>query len=71
MYHACIAVRKNKDNFVVVGCLFFKTGFLYVTLAVQEPALIDQAGPKLSDLPASASQVLGLKACAAAATTTR
>jgi hypothetical protein len=34
-------------------CLFFKTGFLCV----------DQAGLELRNPPASASQVLGLKAC--------
>ena len=37
---------------------FFKTGFLYVALAV-----LDQAGLELRNPPASASQVLGLKAC--------
>jgi hypothetical protein len=42
--------------------LFFETGFLCVALTVQE--LIDQAGLELRNLPASASQVLGLKACA-------
>ena len=30
---------------------------------VLELALVDQAGLELRDLPASASQVLGLKAC--------
>jgi hypothetical protein len=43
----------------VLFCLFFETGFLCVALAV----LIDQAGLELRNLPASASQVLGLKAC--------
>ena len=41
---------------------FFETGFLCVVLAVLELPL--QAGFELGDLPASASQVLGLKACA-------
>jgi hypothetical protein len=39
---------------------FFETGFLCVALAV----LVDQAGLDLRNSPASASQVLGLKACA-------
>ena len=34
---------------------------------VLELALVDQAGLKLRDLPASASQVLGLKVCATTA----
>jgi hypothetical protein len=42
---------------------FFETGFLCVALAVPELSE-DQAGLKLRNLPASASQVLGLKACA-------
>jgi hypothetical protein len=42
--------------------LFFKTGFLYISLAVLELTL-NQAGLELRNLPASASQVLGLKAC--------
>jgi hypothetical protein len=41
-------------------CLFFETGFLCVTLA----HFVDQAGLELRNLPASASRVLGLKACA-------
>jgi hypothetical protein len=45
-------------------CLFFKTGFLCAALAVLELTLFDQAGLELRDRPASASQVLGLKACA-------
>jgi hypothetical protein len=39
-----------------------ETGFLCVALAVLELTL-DQAGLELRSLPASASQVLGLKAC--------
>jgi hypothetical protein len=38
---------------------FFKTGFLYVALAVLGTYFIDQAGLKLRDLTASASRVLG------------
>ena len=40
----------------------FKTGFLCTALAVLE-FTVDQAGLKLKDQPASASLVLGLKAC--------
>jgi hypothetical protein len=43
---------------------FFETGFLCVALAVLERHSVDQAGLELRNLPASASQVLGLKACA-------
>ena len=48
---------------------FFKTGFLCVTLAALEfsPHSIDQAGLELRNLPAFASHVLGLKACATTA----
>jgi hypothetical protein len=58
-----------QPSFFLFVCLFvcfvFKTGFLYVSLAVLELTLyVDQAGLVLRDLPASASQVLGLKACA-------
>jgi hypothetical protein len=42
---------------------FFETGFLCVVLAVLE-LILDQAGLELRNPPASASQVLGLKACA-------
>jgi hypothetical protein len=45
----------------------FETGFLCVALAVLELTLVDQAGLELRNLPASASQVLGLKACATTA----
>jgi hypothetical protein len=51
--------------FFVFVCLFFETGFLCVALAVLELAhFVDQAGLELRNPPASASQVLGLKACA-------
>jgi hypothetical protein len=43
------------------------TGFLCVALAVPELTLADQAGLKLRNAPASASQVLGLKVCATTA----
>ena len=43
--------------------LFFETVFLCVALAVLELS-VDQAGLELRNSPVSASQVLGLKACA-------
>ena len=44
---------------------FFIAGFLYATaLATLELTFVDQADLELRDLPASASRVLGLKACA-------
>jgi hypothetical protein len=42
---------------------FFETGFLCVALAALELTLVDQAGLEHRNPPASASQVLGLKAC--------
>ena len=42
---------------------FFETGFVCVALAVLILNSADQAGIELRDLPASASQVLGLKVC--------
>jgi hypothetical protein len=53
--------------YLVIRCLFaclplfFKTGFLCVTLAVLEICSVDKAGLELGDLPVSASQVLALK----------
>jgi hypothetical protein len=49
--------------YMCIYIFFSKTGFLCVALAVLELTL-DQAGLELRNLPASASQVLGLKACA-------
>jgi hypothetical protein len=46
--------------------LFFETGFLCVALAVLDHS-VDQAGLELRNPPASASQVLELKACATTA----
>jgi hypothetical protein len=43
---------------------FFKTEFLSVALGVLELVLFSQAGLELRDPPASASRLLGLKACA-------
>jgi hypothetical protein len=42
---------------------FFETRFLCIALAPVELTFVDQAGLELRNLPASASQVLGLKAC--------
>jgi hypothetical protein len=47
--------------------VFFKTGFLHIALAVLELTFVDQAGLELRNPPASASQVLALKACATTA----
>jgi hypothetical protein len=45
--------------------LFFETGFICIALAVLELThFVDQADLELRNPPASASQVLGLKACA-------
>lgn len=44
--------------FVVLFC--FKTGFYYVPVVLGTRS-VDQAGPKIKDLPASASQVLERK----------
>jgi hypothetical protein len=44
---------------------FFETGFLCIALAVLELNSVDQAGLELRN--SSASQVLGLKACATTA----
>jgi hypothetical protein len=44
--------------------LFFETGFLWYSPGCPGTHFVDQAGLELRNLPASASQVLGLKACA-------
>ena len=53
---------ENAANFVavelVVVFVCFETWFLSVALAILELTLVDEAGLKLRDLPASASQVL-------------
>jgi hypothetical protein len=46
--------------------LFFETGFL-CSPGCPGTHFVDQAGLELRNLPASASQVLGLKACATTA----
>jgi hypothetical protein len=51
-------------SFFFFSFWFFKTEFLCVALAVLELTLVDQTGLELRDPPVSASQVLGLKACA-------
>jgi hypothetical protein len=52
----------NIDFFV---CLFvcFETGFLLCSPGCPGTHFVDQAGLELRNLPVSASQVLGLKAC--------
>jgi hypothetical protein len=54
--------------FVFLFC-FFETGFLCISLASGFPGthFVDPVGLKLRNLPASASQVLGLKVCATTA----
>jgi hypothetical protein len=47
---------------------FSEIGLLYVALAVLELELVDQAGLELRELPASASRMLGWKACATTTT---
>jgi hypothetical protein len=44
--------------------LFFETGFSLYSSGYPGTHFVDQAGLELINLPASASQVLGLKACA-------
>ena len=59
-------VEKSMDygNYLFVCLFVFKAGFLCVT-AVLELVLVDQAGLELIEIPtASASGVLGLRACA-------
>jgi hypothetical protein len=46
---------------------FFETKFLCVTLACPVTHSVDQGGLELRNPPASASQMLGLKACATTA----
>ena len=61
-----IKLEANETHRFIMFCfvlfLFFETGFLCIALAVL--GFVDQAGLKLRNLPASASRVLGLKACA-------
>ena len=64
MHHHHPADFSSFIDILFFWLLFFKTGFLYVALEpVLELALEDEAGLKLRDPPASASQVLGLKLC--------
>jgi hypothetical protein len=52
----------NRGSFFFGGGGGFETGFLCIALAVLD--FVDQAGLELRNPPASASRVLGLKACA-------
>jgi hypothetical protein len=47
--------------------VFFKTRFLCIAMAVLENHFVEQADLELRNLPASASEVLGLKVCATTA----
>ena len=47
----------------VFGFGFFETGFLLYSPDCPRTHFVDQAGLDLRNLPASASRVLGLKAC--------
>jgi hypothetical protein len=49
--------------YLFIYLLFFEKGFLCVALGYPGTCSVDQAGLKLRNSPASASQVLGLKAC--------
>jgi hypothetical protein len=49
--------------FLVFDFWFFETGFLCIALGCPGTHSVDQAGLKLRNPPASASRVLGLKAC--------
>ena len=64
---AAITTLQDQHNWLFWFCfvLLFETGFLCVALEpIMELGLVNQAGLKLRELPASASRVLGLKACA-------
>jgi hypothetical protein len=52
----------SRNNFFFF--FFFETGFLCILLADPGTHSVDQAGLELRNPPASASRVLGLKACA-------
>jgi hypothetical protein len=55
-------------GFLLFICFwFFETGFLCIAPACPGTHSVDQAGLELRNLPASASRVLGLKACATTA----
>jgi hypothetical protein len=55
----------NKKSFINFFFFwFFKTGFLCNSPGCPETHSVDQGGLELRNPPASASQVLGLKACA-------
>jgi hypothetical protein len=68
----CCVLYRQGFLFFVLGFFFFfffflvfEVGFLCIALAVLELThFVDQAGLKLRNPPASASKMLGLKACA-------
>jgi hypothetical protein len=49
------------------GFVIFETGFPCVALGCPQTCSVDQAGLEFRNLPALASQVLGLKVCATTA----
>jgi hypothetical protein len=59
----------KKNFFAFFFFWFFETGFLCVAPGCPGTHSVDQAGLELRNLPASASQVLGLKAYATTHTT--
>jgi hypothetical protein len=64
-----VEIHKQQSLFLFVCFLFFvflffETGFLCCSPGCPGTHFIDQAGLELRNLPASASRVLGLKACA-------
>jgi hypothetical protein len=66
-----VSLLSKEIYVVVVGCLFVWFGLVLVfqdRVSLCSPGClgthsVNQVGPKLRNLPASASQVLGLKAC--------
>jgi hypothetical protein len=54
-------------GFWLLVLLVFETGFLCISPGFPGTHSVDQAGLELRNLPASASRVLGLKACATTA----
>ena len=62
-------LQGRKDNFIVFFFFFFFFFFFRDRVSLCSPGcpgahFVDQAGLKLRNLPASASRMLGLKACA-------
>ena len=62
--HKVLALVPSMAFFVVVVCFVFQDRVSLYSLGCTRIYSVDQAGLKLRNLPASASQVLGLKVCA-------